>query len=354
MFWIIGGEFLFSAFFVFSGWSGWLWFDDQMKHSQGHGFTAYDLIFPLFIFLSGITLGLSAKCITDLDFKARLPTYRKAVFRLFLLLSFGVLYNHGWGTGLPAAEDIRYASVLGRIAFAWFFAFLLVYHTQLRTQIFWVIGILVGYSSLQLCAPLMNSELSQFDPETSINAWIDSHFLPGQIYQQKSYDPEGLLSTLPAICNALFGFFVGQYLIRMAANSKIKVAIVLTLIGVVILGLGWLIDMVIPVNKDLWTSSFVLVSVGWSVLIFSLFYMLVDVLGFKKLVFPFVVIGCNAIIVYLASSLINWKYTSNSLFGQLITNTAPYAQPLMATVTLLLVQWLVLWWLYQRKIFIRT
>ncbi|MGL5490808.1 MAG: transmembrane glucosamine N-acetyltransferase NagX, partial [Shewanella sp.] len=154
MFWILGGEALFGALLIFTGWAGWQWGDTQMHHSEWHGFRLYDLIFPLFIFLSGVALGLSPKRLDKLPMHERLPVYRHGVKRLFLLLLLGILYNHGWGTGAPADPDqIRYASVLGRIAFAWFFAALLVWHTSLRTQVLVALGILVGYGAMQLWLP---------------------------------------------------------------------------------------------------------------------------------------------------------------------------------------------------------
>lgn len=103
MFWILGGEAIFAALIVLTGWGGLHWFDKQMHHSTWHGFTFYDLIFPLFIFLSGVALGLSPKRLDKLPMHQRMPLYKHAVKRLLLLLLLGVIYNHGWGTGAPMA-----------------------------------------------------------------------------------------------------------------------------------------------------------------------------------------------------------------------------------------------------------
>lgn len=354
MFWILGGEALFGGLLILTGWAGWQWGDEQMHHSQWHGFRFYDLIFPLFIFLSGVALGLSPKRLDKLPLSERLPVYRHGIKRLFLLLLLGILYNHGWGTGAPAdLEKIRYASVLGRIAFAWFFAALLVWHTSLRTQIIVALGILLGYGAMQLWLPFPGGQAGVFSPTESINAYVDSMLLPGVSYQGRTPDPEGLLSTIPAIVNALAGVFVGHFIVKSHPKGDWAKVGLLAAAGGIFLALGWLLDLVIPVNKELWTSSFVLVTSGWSMILLAVFYALVDVLKWQKAAFFFVVIGTNAIIIYLASSLVDWKYIAQSVFGGLVLALPESAQTLAAVVSLLAVQWLVLYWMYRRNIFVR-
>lgn len=354
MFWILGGEALFGSLLILTGWAGWQWGDEQMHHSQWHGFRFYDLIFPLFIFLSGVALGLSPKRLDKLPMKDRLPVYRHGIKRLFLLLLLGILYNHGWGTGAPAdPEKIRYASVLGRIAFAWFFAALLVWHTSLRTQVIVALGILLGYGAVQLWLPFAGGQAGVLSPTQSINAYIDLILLPGVSYQGRTPDPEGLLSTIPAIVNALAGVFVGHFIVKSHPQGEWAKVGLLAAAGGACLALGWLLDGVIPVNKELWTSSFVLVTSGWSMILLAAFYALVDVLKWQKAAFCFVVIGTNAIIIYLASSLVDWKYIAQSVFGGLVMVLPESAQALAAVISLLAVQWLVLYWMYRRNIFVR-
>ncbi|WP_028772598.1 transmembrane glucosamine N-acetyltransferase NagX [Shewanella waksmanii] len=355
MFWILGGEALFVGLLAWTGWQGWKIADAQMHHSAWHGFTFYDLIFPLFIFLSGVALGLSPKRLDKMPMVQRLPLYKHAIKRLALLLFFGVLYNHGWGGGMPAAADeVRYASVLGRIAFAWFFAAMLVWHTSLRTQLIVAAAMLFGYAAMQLWLPVPGGSAGDLTLAGSINAYVDTHLLPGVSYQNRPMDPEGILSTLPAVINALAGVFTGHFIVKAHPKGEWAKVAILALAGGVTLALGWLADFIIPVNKELWTSSFVLVTTGWSLILLALFYALVDVLKWSKLAFPFVVIGCNAIIIYLASSLVNWSYTATSLFGGFISALPTSVQALAATVALLLVQWLLLYWMYKRGIFIKV
>lgn len=354
MFWILGGEALFGSLLILTGWTGWLWGDEQMHHSQWHGFRFYDLIFPLFIFLSGVALGLFPKRLDKLPMNERFPVYNHGIKRLILLLFLGVLYNHGWGVGLSTELDkIRYASVLARVAFAWFFAALLVWHTSLRTQVVVALGILLGYSAVQLWLPFPGGQAGVLSATESINAYVDSILLPGSHYQGHTPDPEGVLSTIPAIVNALAGVFVGHFIVKPHPRGEWVKAGLLATVGVVCLALGWLLDIVIPVNKALWTSSFVLVTSGWSMILLAVFYVLVDILKWQKAAFFFVVIGTNAIIIYLASSLVDWKYTSLSVFGGLVSTLPEHVQPLVSVVGLLIVQWLVLYWMYRRNIFIR-
>ncbi|UJF23107.1 transmembrane glucosamine N-acetyltransferase NagX [Shewanella sp. OMA3-2] len=354
MFWIIGGEGLFSAMFALTGWAGWQLAAGQMQHSQWHGFTLYDLIFPLFIFLSGVALGLSPKRLDKLPYKLRAPLYKHAIKRLLLLISLGVLYNHGWGTGIPVdAEQIRFSSVLARIGFAWFFAALLVWHTSLRTQIFTALGILVFYSLLLCFMPFPGGQAGVFTMDGSINTYIDSVLRPSIAYQYRALDPEGVLSTLPAVVNALVGVFVGQFIVRPHHKGNWAKVVTMVLSALVLLALGWLLNPLIPVNKDLWTPSFVLVTSGWSVLFLALFYAIIDVLKWQRWSFVFAVIGTNAIIIYLGSSLIDWQYITRSVFGGVIQAFPSAGQPLVGVVGLIAVQWVILLWMHRRNIFIR-
>ncbi|KAF7774007.1 hypothetical protein PCIT_a0378 [Pseudoalteromonas citrea] len=353
MFWILGGQSIFAALFVLTGWQGWKAFEAHTVHSAWHGFTFYDLIFPLFIFLSGVAMGLSPKRIDHLPFSERRGYYNKALKRLFLLSALGVLYNHGWGTGIPVAlGEIRYASVLGRIAIAWFFCMLLVWHTSLRTLGFIGGGVLIGYWLLLCFIPVPGGTAGDLSAAGSWNAWVDAMLLPGISYQNRPVDPEGVLSSLPAIVNAIAGVFAGRLIAQAQHVGQWHTVARLFVFGFVALGLGWLWDIHFPVNKELWTSSFVLVTVGWSAILLAAFYALVDVLNGQRFAYLFVIIGANSIIIYLASSLVNWTFVSRSVFGGIISGSAEHWQPLMGVVALLAVQLIVLHWMYKRKIFV--
>ncbi|MCO4798591.1 MAG: DUF5009 domain-containing protein [Colwelliaceae bacterium] len=355
MFWILGGEKFFAAFFIITGWSIFHVGAEQMKHSTWHGFTAYDLIFPLFIFLSGVSLGIAAKPLSSYPADKAKSILQHGYKRLGLLLFFGVLYNHGWGTGIPVSspEDIRYASVLGRIGISWFVAAMLVWYVSERTQWIVAIAILVIYWLMLQFVTIGGVGGGDFTAEGALNVWFDQALLPGATYRNLPLDPEGLLSNVTSVVNALIGVFVGRYMIKHMDDAK-HLLTRLSLIGVILIVIGYLWGMFFPINKTLWTSSFVLVTTGYSLLLLTLFYALIDVYGSTNWAKIFAVIGTNSIIVYLGSSLIDWKYTSKSFFGGLIEVAPTGWQDVILFGGMLLLQWIILYWLYCRKIFIKV
>lgn len=345
MFWIIGGEALFPPLLALTGWSFFAFGEQQMQHSAWHGFRFYDLIFPLFIFLSGVTLGIANKSLRGLPLAQRQPVYRKAIKRLLLLIALGIVYNHGWGGGIPAdLSEIRYASVLARIGFAWFFAALIAWHCGPRVQYLIAAAILLGYWLLQ-------SLFGDFTASGSLNSSVDQCCLPGITYRNRAYDPEGLLSTIPAIGNALAGVFAGRWL-RKYRGDHGKILLGLVISGLACLLAGFLWHWIYPVNKELWTGSFVLITSGCSLLLLGLFYLLADLWNWRTFTLFFSIIGMNAILVYLGTSLVSWRYSSESLFGGIAAALPGAGGELMIALGVILLQWLVLRWLYKRGIFI--
>ncbi|MEW6989195.1 transmembrane glucosamine N-acetyltransferase NagX [Colwelliaceae bacterium 6441] len=354
MFWILGGEKLFAAFFIITGWSFFQIGAEQMEHSAWHGFTAYDLIFPLFIFLSGVSLGIAAKPLSSYPADKAKSLVRHGYKRLFLLILLGILYNHGWGAGIPASpDDIRYVSVLGRIGFSWFVAAMLVWYVSERTQWIVALAILLVYWLMLQFVTLGGVGGGNFTAEGALNIWFDQTLLPGITYHNLPLDPEGLLSNVTSIVNALAGVFAGRFMIKHMHNAKYLISRLL-LVGIAVVIIGYIWGMYFPINKTLWTSTFVLVTVGYSILLLTLFYTLIDVLGSTRWAKFFAVIGTNSIIVYIGTSLIDWKYTSKSFFGGLL-NIAPAGwDDVILFGGMLILQWCILYWLYCRKIFIKV
>lgn len=184
-------------------------------------------------------------------------------------------------------------------------------------------------------------------------SYIDSIVMPGKLYLGV-HDPEGLISTIPAVSTALLGVFTGNILKSATNETERKVVVKLVLIGIVLVVLAQLWNLVFPINKNLWTSSFVLQCGGISMLLMALFYYLIDVLGYKKWTFFFKVIGMNSILIYMSGTFINWSYTTSALFGwlgQLIGK--PYDSVAM-TFCLLAVEWGFLYMLYKKKLFLKV
>ncbi len=344
MFWLIGGELLPAALFTWTGWSVWKLLAQQFEHSPWHGFTFYDLIFPLFIFISGVSLGLQGHSLSGLPMAQRMPQYARAVRRLLLLVLLGVVYNHGWGTGMPADPSaVRYASVLGRIGIAWFVAAMLLWHLRTRTVVVLTAVLLIVYSALQMVWPLTEAG--------SLNTMLDQAWLPGITYRNAPLDPEGLYSQLGAIGNCLMGAFVGVIWRTDAAAPRRRLLKLAAMGGGLVL-LACLLHPLYPLNKSLWSGSFTLLTSGISVLLLLVFDLL---LGQRpaRLSKPLYWIGQNAILIYLGTSLVMWAYTVKSLFGGWIAASPTSLQPLLLALGLLLLQLLALRWLYQRKLFLR-
>ena len=354
MIWILGAETIFASLFVLSGWSVFSDLSQQMQHSKWHGLTAYDVIFPLFIFLSGISIGLSAKPLNIYDKQQQTALKGKAVKRLLLLCGLGVLYNHGWGIGVPASfDEVRYASVLGRIAIAGFIATLCVWYLSDKYQWGLAIGILVGYWLLLTFVNIGGYGAGDFSANKALNAWFDLNVLPGVRYQNLAIDPEGILSNIPSVVNAMLGVFVGKY-IKKERHRPYLLLKNLSLIAMILLIVGYAWSVCFPINKTLWTSSFVLVTVGYSLLTLVVFYGVIDVFKWQTLGRFFSVIGVNSILIYLMTSLVHWRYTTESLVGGLFSVFEEDLQSLFFILTMIFLQWLFLYWLYKRNIFIKV
>ena len=344
MFWLIGGELLPAALMAWTGWPVWHLLAQQFEHSAWHGFTFYDLIFPLFIVISGVSLGLQGLSLAGRPMAQRRPHYARALRRLGWLLLLGVVYNHGWGSGMPAdPAAVRYASVLGRIGIAWFVTAMLLWHLRTRTVLVLTAVLLTAYSAVQLLWPLTEAG--------SINALLDQAWLPGITYRNAPYDPEGIYSQLGAICNCLIGALVGVAW-RQEASAPRRRLLKLAGVGAAMVLLACLLHPLYPLNKSLWTGSFALLTSGISLLLLLGFDVL---LGQRtpRLSLPLYWLGQNAILIYLGTSLVMWSYCVKSLLGGWIAASPLTLQPLLQALALLLLQLLALRWLYQRKLFLR-
>jgi predicted acyltransferase len=348
MLWITGAQGIFVPLAALTGWQIWTRLGGQMEHVSWNGFAFYDLIFPLFVFLSGVTLGLSPKYLPSLSWPDRRRSYFRALRRLALLIFLGILFNHGWGRGVPMdVSRIRFASVLGRIGIAWFAAAMIVWHVKSwKTVAGIAAGILLVYWAVV-------ASCGDLTPRGCVHAWIDQHFLPGVRHANKPYDPEGLLSNVSATVNALLGYLTARWLMYDRFNGWVRSGVLLAA-GAVLLALGWIWNPAFPVNKELWTSSFVLVTCGWGAMLLAIFYAAVDVARLRWLAWPLAVIGANAIVIYFSASMIDWDHTAHSLFGGLGAVVPGAWYDLLAVFLYLFVQWLPLAFLYRRRIHIRV
>ena len=358
MFWIISGEGLVHTLAAATGLTAFTWMSDQLHHSDWNGFTFYDLIFPLFIFIAGVSMPYSVGNQLEKPGIIHAGIVRKRIFtallkRTLILIILGMVVNglFKW----QGYESTRFASVLGRIALAGFFAALIFLNCNLKVQLAWFAGILLGYWAIMLLVPVPGYGAGLLTPEGNLEAYIDRIALPGKLHR-KVYDPEGLLSTLPAICSALSGIFTGQYLRWQSARfTPLRKGFVIIGAGVVLIGLAWAWHPFFPINKNMWTSSFVLCSSGWSLIFMAVFYLVIDVAGIRRWSVPFVWIGMNSILIYMAAhGIINFESTAQFFFGGLIQYASPLWQPVWLAAAIVLVQLALLYVLYKRKIFLKV
>lgn len=353
MFWIIGGSSIAKGFdYLNASWSGVI--THQLTHSQWNGFTFYDLIFPLFIFMTGISVVLSLK--KRCEQADRGPIVKHVLKRTAIMFLIGIIYNYT-PTVMPSLAATRVMGVLQRIALCYLFVSLIVLYTRPRFQGAAVVGILVFYWAIMRFVPVPGYGPGVWTEQGNLAAYIDNLLLPGRLYHG-TWDPEGLLSTLPAFATCLLGVLSGHWLMatewyRGKTFNAHGHALYLFLGGVVLVLLGILTDQFFPINKNLWTSSYVLLTGGLSAILLAIFYWVVDILRYQAPVFPFILIGMNSIFIYLAvrfypfENIAAWLVSANHHldFGP--------SQPLISAMTAICLEVLLVFWLYRRKIFIR-
>jgi len=352
MFWIAGGEEIFHILAKVTG-SAWAVFlAEQFTHVEWNGFRPYDCIFPLFLFMAGVSTPFAVGSRLHRGV-SRGELARKVITRGLLLVLLGIIYNNGLFE--RSIDEMRFPSVLGRIGLAGMFAQLIyIYFPNQRAQYGWFAGILIVYWALMTLVPVPGCGAGILTKECSLAGYIDRTVLPGRLYLGV-HDPEGLFSTIPAIATALLGIFAGT-LLRSEGRMAHRNEKTLWLLGggVACLVVGYLWGLFFPVNKNLWTSSFVLVAGGWSTLMLALFYWVIDVQQVKGWSFFFTVIGMNSILIYFASHVIDFEHTANYLFGGILKAFSQPIQEIGAVVGILTVKWLFLYFLYRKKAFLRV
>jgi len=353
LFWIVGGHGILVALFKLTEW-GWLGaIDAQLKHVDWNGFQAYDLIFPLFLFMAGVSTPYSlTRRLTE---GARGEVCRKIILRGLVLVLLGIIYNNGlqW----KGLENMRFGSVLGRIGLAGMFAQLIfVFNFEAPKRLwYWLAGILLGYWVIMSFGHAPGFAAGDLSMEGNFASYVDRLLLPGKLHKG-IHDPEGLLAMIPAIGNALLGILAGLWLRRSAEEaSGDRKAAGLAVAGVVLLAVGGLWSFVFPLNKNLWTSSFVLWTCGWGSLLLSFFYWTIDVRGWLKAFGAFfAVIGMNSVLIYMSAKFLSFDFTAQALFGGLARAFPPAVASLAMVTGIFAVKWALFWLLKRQKIFLKV
>ncbi len=375
MFWIVGGEELIHG--LYRAWpTGPLGLiHEQLNHKAWAGVAFYDLIFPLFVFIVGVSMVFSLNRMLEQDGVGR--TIKRVLVRSLVLYLFGLLVYGGISKGV---EHIRWLGVLQRIAICYLCASLLFCVFRLKGLIITCASLLLVYWALTTFVPIRDFNLEtghlkalqleptspetrdrflatttfvrgRFDDGLNLPQQLDFLYLPGRKWDG-AYDPEGLLSTLPAVATCLLGVFAGLLLKNGAIPDQKKVFYLLAA-GAGGVAVGFLWGLQFPVIKKIWTSSYVLVAGGYSCLFLAAFHQMVEIWQWRKWCVPFLWIGMNPITIYLAASLFPSEDLANLVVGGPVKAACgPWGNFVVAATGMALVLAFVRF-LYQRKIFLR-
>lgn len=343
-----------------------------LQHAPWHGWTATDLVFPCFLWIMGVSLTLSFARRqgqgSGADELRRHVLRRSAIiFGLGLLLAafpFGLLPAHhfSWAT-------LRWPGVLQRIALCYLAVGMIFLRTGPRGQVAWVVVLLASYWAALAWVPVPGHGAGGLEPAGNLPGWVDAHLLAGHTWSgapAAGFDPEGILSTLPAIATTLLGVLAGHWL-RTNFTAARKAGGLLVG-GVGLLALGAVLDRWLPINKNLWTSSYTVFMAGWAMALLAACYWLIDVRGLRRWAMPFVIYGMNAIVIFVLAGLvartmgfIQWTAADGArvnLKGFIYQNAfVPHANPLNASllfaVAFVLVHLAVGWVMWRRRWFVR-
>lgn len=346
MFWIVGAEELVRGLQKITS-GGLLGFiAEQLRHKAWEGFHFEDLIFPLFVFIAGVSLVFSLqKTLRTAD---RTTATLRILRRAALLYFVGILYYGGFSTPF---EKIRLLGVLQRIALCYLFSGILFCYLKPRALVGVCVGLLVGYWALMSFVPVPGHGAGNFAEGANLANYVDQQYLPLRKHDG-DHDPEGLLSTLPAIASCLLGVFAGLLLQNPISTERRKV-LQLVGMGLGCLAAGWAWHLNFPVIKKLWTSSFVLVAGGYSCLLLAVFYQVIDVWKLRKWAIPFVWIGVNPITIYFGGHFIDFEAMAKLFVGGPIGEACGRYGELVLAATTIGFGLLFLRFLYERKIFLR-
>ncbi|MFA7693417.1 MAG: DUF1624 domain-containing protein [Candidatus Hydrogenedentes bacterium] len=319
----------------------------QFQHAKWDGFYFYDLIFPLFIFLAGMSIAFSMGRI--LKEEGRLAALKRLGRRCLIMFLLGIFYNGGLSQPWP---EVRILGVLQRIALCCFFAGLLFCFMSWRGMLASLFLILGGYWILLSFIPAPDlSAVSWAEGENWVS-WMDTALLPGRILYD-SYDPEGILSTLPAVGTCLLGVFAGLLIKSKNIIPKRKAAaFLLSGVGIVLIGYLW--GFQCPIIKKIWTPSYVCVSGGYSLILVALFFTVIDIFKVQWWIAPFVWIGKNSLTIYIARSVIDFSKIGDRFVGGSVALCFGEDGAYMLKVSVALgLALLFVWFLDKKRIYLR-
>ncbi len=346
----------------------WDYVYPPLLHAKWHGYTPTDLVFPSFLYIMGVamafSLGKYAKDNREPEQNLPPRIYLRILRRCALLFLLGLLLN-----GYPNYDlaNIRIMGVLQRISLAYLVVSIAILNLSRKWLWSLSILILVGYWVSMELIPVPGSSAGDLTAEGNLGAYIDRILLgANHLLRGGQYDPEGLFSKLPALVTVLAGYFTGDWLKQQPLKSRTSLNLVIVGLCCVIVGQLW--GAIFPINKTLWTSSYVVVTTGWALLLLALCYETIEVRGWKRWGFPFKVMGLNSIFLFVASGfvarLLIYNYVTQEP-EQVSVKTWIYqngflswASPMNASlgfaIATVLIWWVVLYVMYRNNWFLKV
>jgi predicted acyltransferase len=323
------------------------WFGYQVDHAEWEGFHFYDLIFPLFLFIVGVVIPFSLSRYTTSG-ASKAQAYRRITKRAIVLILLGFVY---WGILQFNFSSFRWPGVLQRIGICYFFASVAVLHLRIRGQAILLAGLLLLYWAILLFIPAPGRTAGDLTMEGNLAGYIDRQLIPGTYCCYHYGDNEGLLSTIPALGTALLGVLTGHWLRSGKSRENILLGLLGGGAGCLIIGYLWW--PVFPVIKNIWTSSYVMIAGGWSLLLLAAFYYIIELKQWKKWAFFFIVIGMNPITIYMMSTFVSFGAMGEFFLGG-VAKLLPGLHDVVITIGTIACEWLVLYYFYKKGTFLRV
>lgn len=336
----------------------------QLRHSEWHGWTFADTIFPFFLFIMGVSITLSFSArktggTPDSEIEFRIFKRTVILFALGVFLSSFPIFH-------PAT--IRIPGVLQRIALCWFFAALIFLKTGPRGIAYWTFGLLASYWIMMRFVPVPEIGTGILEPGRNFAAYVDELFLRGHMWDHyETWDPEGFVSTIPAVASTLFGVLAGYGLLS-AASSRTK-TLGMAGAGLALMAAGQVLDAWFPINKNIWTSTFSIFMAGLALICLSLFFWVIDVKNYSKWARAFVIFGMNPLAIYALSEFLDQCFrfihvhlpdgSSPSFRSYLFRNFfAPLAGPELASflfaIGFVLFMLMIAWGMWKKRWFVKV
>ncbi|NIJ51288.1 acyltransferase family protein [Dyadobacter arcticus] len=327
-----------------------------LSHTKWNGLTFTDLIAPVFLYIVGVSIAFAySKRLSISGPKGDL--YKKIIIRSLKIFAVGMFLNMMPHFNL---SDLRYTGTLHRIAIVFLVCAILFLNTTWKQQAILGISILILYWLALVLIPTPGMGKVMLERGNNLAAWVDQQYLPGKMWQG-NWDPEGILSTFPSIVTGITGMLAGRLMLTSLTSNETSNYLMSS--GLIVAAAGYFWNLTFPVNENLWSSSFVLVTSGFASMLFGTLYFIIDIKGRKKGIAPGVIFGANAIAVYVLADILALFFYTFEFGGKALNEIAvsfmsqagmdPRLASMIYAVFFVCINFIPAYILYKRKIFIK-